>query len=251
MSLISTLTLLFVVALDLAAQHDRFGTPACSGSGQEFADRSFFVICHSSDRRVPLWVGYELTPDQLERTATRPAHFRHDPDLSGPSAYDSDYRNSGYSRGHMAPAADFAFSQASIRATFLLSNAVPQHQAVNQGRWAQVETAVRRIAAASDVTYVFTGPIFESAETERIGDGHVSVPTHTFKVILVLHGTSKTMYAAIVPNAVAVREPLNQFAVTVEEVERRTGFDFFSALEDSEERDLEGTLQLFPVRSSH
>ena len=246
MSLINTVTLLLVVALDLAAQHDRFGLPACLGAAREFADRSFFVICHSSDQKVPVWVGYELMPDQLERAATRPAHFRHDPDLSGPSAYDSDYKNSGYSRGHMAPAADFAWSEASIRATFLLSNAVPQRQAVNQGRWAQLETAVRRIVAASDVTYVFTGPIFESAEIETIGAGQVSVPTHTFKVILVLNGARKTMYAAIIPNAEAVREPLNRFAVSVEEVERRTGFDFFSALEDSEERELEVTVQVFP-----
>jgi DNA/RNA non-specific endonuclease len=149
MSLLNTFTLLLVVALDLFAQHDRFGIPACSGTTQEFADRSFFVICHSSSQKVPLWVGYELTPEQLKSAATRPAHFRHDPDLSSPGAYDSDYKNSGYSRGHMAPAADFAFSQASIRSTFLLSNAVPQRQAVNQGRWAQLETAVRRIAAAS------------------------------------------------------------------------------------------------------
>jgi endonuclease G, mitochondrial len=250
MSLFNTVTLLLAVALDLVAQHDRFGTPACSGLDEEFAARSFFIICHSSDRKVPLWVGYELMPEHLERTATRPAHFRHDPDLSGTSAHDSYYRNSGYSRGHMAPVADFAWSQASIRATFLLSNAVPQRQAVNQGRWAQLEKAVRRIAAVSDATYVFTGPIFESAEIERIGTGQVSVPTHMFKVILALQGTRKTMYAAIVPNADVVREPLNQFAVTVEEVERRTGFDFFSALEDPEEQDLEGRLQLFPVRSS-
>ena len=251
MSLFNTVTLLLIVAVDLDAQHDRFGTPACSGPDAEFAARSFFIICHSSDRMIPLWVGYELMPEHLDRTATRPAHFRHDPDLSGPSAYDSDYRNSGYSRGHMAPAADFAWSQASIRATFLLSNAVPQRQAVNQGRWAQVEATVRRIVAASDMTYVFTGPIFESAEIERIGASQVFVPTHTFKVILALEGTSKTMYAAIVPNADVVREPLNQFAVTVDEVERRTGFDFFSVVEDSEERDLESTMHLFPVRSSH
>ena len=71
------------------------------------------------------------------------------------------------------------------------------------------------------MTYVFTGPIFESPEIEKIGAGQVSVPTHTFKVILVLQGTRKTIYAAIVPNAEAVREPLNQFAVTVAEVASR------------------------------
>ena len=126
-----------------------------------------------------------------------PTHFRQDPDLSGSNAYDSDSKRSGYSHGHLAPAADFAWSQASIRATFVLSNAVPQRQAVGQGRGAQLETAGRQIVAASDVTYGFTGPIFESTEIERIDPGQVSVPTHMFEVILILQGTRKIMTACL------------------------------------------------------
>ena len=50
------------------------------------------------------------------------------------------------------------------------------------------------------------------------------------------------MYAAIVPNSGHVRQPLRELAVTVNEVERRTGLDFFSAMEDPEEDHLESTL---------
>ena len=141
----------------------------------------------------------------------------------------------------MVPAEDLAWSDAAIRSTFLLSNAVPQRQTVNGGKWRQLEAAVREIAAASDAVYIFSGPIFGGSELESIGAGEVAVPTHTFKVVLAVAGGRKTMCAAILPNGSTGRRPLNDFITTVEEVERRTGLDFFSALEDGEERRLEAT----------
>jgi endonuclease G len=159
-----------------------FGSPACSGPDREAADRRYFFVCHSRSGKVPLWVGYVLTPAQLDGSAPRPSRFRQDRELSVAGATDRDYRHSGFSRGHLAPAADFAFSDDAIRATFLLSNAVPQTQRVNAGRWAQVEAAVRRIARQADRVYVFTGVLLEG-EARAIGPGRVAVPSHTFKVI--------------------------------------------------------------------
>src|SRR5262245_3103543 len=103
----------------------------------------------------------------------RSRHFRRDQELSGGSASDSDYRGSGYSRGHLVPAADAAWSEEAMRATFLLSNAVPQFQRMNAGLWRQVEARVRRLAAESDAVYVFTGPLFER-KLERVGAGKVA-----------------------------------------------------------------------------
>ena len=220
-------------------------TPDCAGPGREFADREFFALCHSSSHKAALWVAYELKPEHLERIAARPTRFRADRELSGPVAADADYKGSGYTRGHLAPAADFAWSQAALRTTFLLSNAVPQHASVNSGRWAQLEAAVRRLAARCDVLHVFTGPLF-SREPERIGSGGVAVPTHTFKVVLAVRGSRRAMHAAIVPNRI-VNEPLDSFATTVDEVERRTGLDFFSSLDDREESELEATVRQLPA----
>lgn len=61
------------------------------------------------------------------------------------------------------------------------------------------------------------------------------------------------MYAAIVPNAAGVTGALDTFATTVDEVERRAGFDFFSGLDDAEESELEARLQHLPdmARNSH
>ena len=246
MTLVRSAALLLSLVPLLPAQPSRFGTPACSGPGREFADRVYFILCHDSSRKVALWVGYQLTPDQLHRTADRPSQFRTDLNLAGPHSTNADYRNSGLSRGHLAPAADFAWSPEAIRATFLLSNAIPQYQRVNAGTWAQLEAAVRDLASRSDSVYVFTGVLFDSAQPRLIGPGRVAVPSQTFKVILAVQGSRKTMYAAIVPNAADGTAPLSQLTTTVAEVELRTGLDFCAALEEEEERRLESIRVAFP-----
>ncbi len=113
-----------------------------------------------------------------------------------------------------------------MNSTFLLSNAIPQQQSVNAGKWQQLEAAVRSVARFSDAVYVLSGPIFDAAEVARIGLGEIAVPTHTFKVVLAVTGERKTMYAAIMPNGDTGGEPLTSFLTTVAEVERRTGLDF-------------------------
>jgi endonuclease G len=245
----SALLLLAAASAAAFAQYDRFGAPPCPVADHEIADRTYFVLCYSAARKVPLWVGYELSADKLTRVASRPSHFRRDRGLTLPGAVDADYRNSGFSRGHMAPAADFAWSSDAMAATYLLSNVVPQRQRVNAGPWAAVEAAVRRIAAASDEVYVFTGPIFDAHNTETI-DAGVAVPTHTYKVVLAIRAGRRSMFAAIVPNIDAAAVPAARFVTSVAEVEHRTGLDFFASLEDAEERELEAAATPGPSSAS-
>ena len=218
--IVNKFALIFATLTRLLAQ-------PCSGNGQELADRVYFVVCYDATLKVPVWTAHQIGREQLHGGSARPHVFQHDIALSGPHARNSDYRHSGYSRGHMVPAEDMAWSDAAIQSTFLLSNAVPQRQSVNAGMWRRLETAVREIAAAADVAYVFTGPIFGN-QIERIGVGAVAVPTHTFKIVLAVTGERKTFYAAIVPNGSTGNKPLSEFTATVEEVECRTGLEFFT-----------------------
>ena len=229
-----------LLAPALLAQPARFGAPACQGPDRELADRAFFLLCHDSARKVPSWTAHELAPHRLPAATSHSRYFRQDSALAGSIARNADYRGSGYSRGHMVPAEDLAWSDEAVRSTYVLSNAVPQVSSVNAGVWRELETAIREIAARSDAVYVFTGPVFAASDPESIGAGQVAVPTHTFKAVLALEDGRKTMYAAIVPNTMLARgRTLAEFATTVEEVQRRTGLDFFSALDDDEERRLE------------
>jgi endonuclease G len=226
-----------LLALTPASAQAPFGSPACPG---EPADRVFFFTCHSPAHKVPFWVAHTLTPGQLGGAASRPSGFRPDRGLASPSASDRDYRSSGFHRGHLAPAADFSSPDA-VSATFLLSNAVPQAPSVNTGPWRRLENAIRRAARTADRVHVFTGALFEG-EPKTIGPGQVAVPSHTYKVILLIQGDSAAMFAAIVPNQENLRGPLEQFVATVDQVEQRTGLDFFTELEDTLENRLEACI---------
>ncbi len=232
--------LALAVTATLAAQPGRFALPACQGPQHELADRAYFLLCHDGERKVPTWVGYETKPraSAAERSP-RPSRFHADSGLQHPGAQDADYRHSGYARGHLAPAADFAWSGDALRATYMLSNVVPQLQCVNAGAWAFVERTVRALAATSDSVYIFSGPLFQHPTPEVIGEGRIAVPSHFYKVALAVHGGQKLMLAAIVPNYQLPRHAFATVFTTVDEVERSTGLDFFAALEDKEENALE------------
>lgn len=221
--------------------------PPCAAPQLEPIHYAHFAICHDSTHKVPTWVAYSLDPAQLQpatQTSLGRPRFRRDPNLALPAATDADYRNSNYTRGHMAPAADFAFSTEAHRSTFVVSNAAPQHPTLNLGRWAQLESAIRQFAAQSgSPVMVITGPIFDpSAETRSIGSNQVAVPTHFFKVVLGCYNHHRVAFAFVLPNTSESRAPLHTYTTTVHDVELRTGLDFFAFLPDSGENELEHTL---------
>ena len=90
-----------------------------------------------------------------------------------------DYKGSGYSRGHMAPAGDMSTPDAMAQ-SFSLANMVPQDQTHNGGAWSQIEQDTRKyVMRASGDVYVFTGPVYAD-KPRTIGSG-VAVPAYIYK----------------------------------------------------------------------
>ena len=204
---------------------------------------SFYALCYSEPHEQASWVAYDLSRTEATRKASdRTDDFRQDPAVSTGSASLSDYRGSGYDRGHLAPAGDMTFSGRAMSESFYLSNMSPQEPSFNRGIWRSLESLVRGWAIENGHLYVVTGGIFQTVKG-KIGSNRVSVPGHYYKVILVNQPLVQKAVAFILPNQKG-SGPLSRYVTTIDEVERRTGIDFFTALTDSVEEGLESAVDL-------
>lgn len=208
----------------------------------EIVRHTGYVVSHNSKLKVPNWVGYELTEREVNGTNPRDDDFQPDPDVKGHKAQLADYKGSGYDRGHMAPAADMKWSKKVMRESFYLSNMCPQDPSLNRGDWNDLEEKVRKWARRDSAIVVVCGPIL-SKRPETIGRGKVAVPKAFFKVILSPYSQSPSAIGFVMPNT-SGNNPLRSYAMTVDEVERLTSFDFFSALPDSLEDAVEAKCDL-------
>ncbi len=195
-------------------------------------DLSFNERCH-----IPNWVSWELTDDETSGDVGRTNKFYNDPDIDGcPDSWDYSY--SGYDRGHMAPAGDMKWSEKAMQETFFLSNICPQAKQLNTGSWKNLEEKCRQWAQIDGRIYIVCGPIIDDKPIETIGDSHVWVPSRFFKVIIAPYSNPARGIGFIMPNG-KVEGGMQTCAVSIDEVERITGHDFFSSLPDDVEADLE------------
>ncbi|MDD3155614.1 MAG: DNA/RNA non-specific endonuclease [Victivallaceae bacterium] len=213
------------------------------GKADTIIDREGYALGYIELHEQPAWVIYKLTAAEVRtKIAKRADNFKPDPEIPTGSATLADYRKSGYDRGHLALAADMAWSAKAMSDSFYLSNMSPQVPAFNRGIWAKLEAQVRVFAVAEKEIYVVTGAILPKEPTITIGANRVTVPTHYYKVIYDLTPPQK-MIAFILPNA-GSNQPLQSFAVTVDAVEKATGLDFFSLVPKEKQEKLESTITI-------
>lgn len=186
---------------------------------------------------VPNWVAWELTAEETLGKEPRHNKFFADDDVAG-SAEPYDYSYSGYDRGHMAPAADMKWDKKAIRESHFMTNIAPQVKALNSGSWKRLEDKCRTWARADSCIYIVCGPIVTDKAVDYIGDSRVYVPQRYFKVILSLYGDKPRGIGFIMPNG-KVPGGMQAAAVTIDQVEKATGYDFFEALPDEIENDVE------------
>ena len=215
-----------------------YGVP---GPADCIVNREGYALGYSEEHEQARWVIYRMTYEEATTKATsRNDNFREDPEISSGSATLADYRSSGYDRGHMAPAADMAFSVKTMDESFYLSNMCPQSPECNRGPWKDLEAKVRDFAIKEKDVYIVTGPILTDTNMKTIGTNKVTVPKRFYKVIWDRTPPQK-MIAFILPNSGSTKN-LQDFAVTVDEVELETGLDFFSELPKEQQETLESTL---------
>lgn len=189
--------------------------------------------------RLSRWVAYPLNKG-LVGNGSRTDQWSLDPKLpSERQAILYKGFSDGYQRGHQIPSAD-RLSYAANVTTFYFTNMTPQRSALNERAWAALEGYVRTWSAQFDTLYVVTGAdISTSKEVAYDNMGNeVTVPVGYFKALLgykkggTLGITGSTGgYTSIAfyfkHQAYSNNEVMSTQAMTVDELEQKTGYDFF------------------------
>ena len=196
-----------------------------------------YSFVYSEEHEQAKWIAYELTKEETTSLFERTDKFLVDPMVSTGTAENSDYLKSGYDKGHLAPAADMGWSAITMKESFYLSNMSPQLPGFNRGVWKRLEEMMRSWAIGNSAIYIVTGPVLASG-LPTIGGNRVSIPNYYYKVILDYTQPEIKAMGFILPNA-SSSSALSSFAVSIDEVEKATGLDFFPALPDDQETTLE------------
>lgn len=187
--------------------------------------RKAYIVRHYDACKTPLLVTQLLVPGDIGGVEPR-VSFHPDLDLQKSArALPSDYRNSGYDMGHLAPAADFKTDKEEMFESFKLSNASPQAPRMNRGVWRLIEMRVRALTVKNGELYVYTGVIY-SDTPKKIGN-NVCVGDYYYKIVI--DKKANTTLAFLVKNTEQnlVNNP-DSYVTTIENIEKLSGINFMT-----------------------
>lgn len=202
------------------------------------------------------WTCYQMHAGNMLDKTTRKDDFKEDPDLpENTRSTLADYSGSNYSRGHLCPSADRLCSSDQNKQTFFLSNMQPQIQYHNGGQWNQLEDDIRSWAEMSDcdTLYVVKAATIENVTLNgqsqagifsNLCNGRLIVPKYFYMAVLAYDKAQNKYYAMGIWTYHCSSSQDKQSAeyITIDELERRTGIDFFCNLPDALEAETEATL---------
>lgn len=222
---------LFLVSFSTAQSLNHPEIPRLS-TGQHVIYHTAYSFSYNEEHEQSAWVAYELTREETVKVVERSNQFKPDPKVITQTANDADYANSGYDKGHLAPAADMGWSSTAMAESFYYSNMSPQVPGFNRGIWKKLEELVRDWAIENNSLLIVTGPVLTKG-LKTIGPNHVSVPELFYKVILDNHEPEIKGIAFLIPND-SQSASLQSFAVSIDSVESVTGIDFFPEFPNEE-----------------
>ena len=223
-----------------------YGCPSGSPPTNDIITRDIYILSSNDSTKFADWVAYRVTKDTIGQTQKRtwkPDPWLADDETLEPEDYDGAFAALKTDRGHQAPLASFTATP-NWKATNYLSNITPQKSELNQGPWKKLEDAVRVLAKKPDtsVVYVMTGPLYER-EMPALPNADEShkVPSGYWKII----STEKNgiiKFAAFLFDQETERRAKfceQRFISNVRMIESKTGLNFFQALPEKEQEELE------------
>lgn len=230
-----------------ASIHLAMGIPTDDSPDDEYLMRKpQYALSYNSKRNGANWVSWELNEGWFGSAPRLKGKFLEDRELPAEFKRVShdDYTNSGYDRGHMVRSEERTRSPEDNRTTFFMTNILPQYHDLNAGPWLRLEEHCQKLATREGrELFVMAGGVFPPGKrvTETIGKD-VAVPKHFFKIVVVLQPgqtaadvqKSTQVIAVIMPNQTGISDDgWEKYRVSVDEIEKRTGYEFLSAVSPS------------------
>lgn len=180
---------------------------------------SYFSIKY----REPLYVKYDIFKGggECDRDSL---NFNFKNDTKIPMATASDYSKSGYDKGHLANAEDFAYDCYKDEITFRYYNCLPQTPNLNRGVWKVWETKIREISQ-TDSLLIICGGIF-SDSSKKIGKTYV--PDKCWKIVY-SYTQEKTLYILLFTNT----NSATYQDITLEYLNKITGYNLLLPCEET------------------
>lgn len=214
------------------------------------AEHSALVIGFNESYRLAEWTFHQLLPDVIDGGITRSNDFRPDPKLENKTAIEADYfikkdkgdgkfnyDGFGFDRGHLAPSADFRWSEQGLSQSYYYSNMTPQRPGFNRESWADIENTLRSIVENNPQRYfVLTGPVLhDSLPVIERSVNQIPIPALHYKIIVDLESDNPKGMAFLMPNK-KCEKPVYEYVVSIDSVEVLTGLNFFPNLDAKTER---------------
>ena len=202
-----------------------------------------YILSYSDTKGGPNWVAWHLQQSDLGAADRKKSSFHPDADL--PAGFKrvtpSDYTNSGFDRGHMCNSADRSNTQAANQVTFAMTNMLPQTPDLNRQVWVKLENYCRTLAGQGSEMYIYAGG---RGEEKTIGKANkVTVPTHTWKIVVVLPqgrndlqriDENTRVIAVDMPNIQGIgADRWQKYITTVRDIEGKTNYNFLSTVAQS------------------
>ncbi|WP_350293030.1 DNA/RNA non-specific endonuclease [uncultured Croceitalea sp.] len=185
----------------------------------------YYTLSYNEPFEQAEWVMYELKKSHLTYDDRKRPYFIEDPKVKSKSADWRNYKRSGYDRGHLCPAGDRRFSEYAYNETFYTSNITPQRKDFNAGVWNRLEQQIRQWCKKYGDLYVITGGVLED-DLEEIGEEDVDVPNSFYKIVFRKENNKIKALAFLFPHKESTK-PLTNFLVSINDLEEKTGIDFF------------------------
>jgi endonuclease G len=219
---------------------ESYGLPSAN-----YLEHTAYFFEYNEAHEQSSWVAHMITPEVEELGSARTNDFRVDPIVATGTADQDDYFNYyperkedeqyegfGYDRGHLAPSADFRWYSRAVSESYFYSNMSPQDPDLNRKKWSELENMLRNYVIRNNVPLaIITAPILtDDLPKIKQSPNGVSIPEFYLKIAY--DNTNQRIIGFLMANKELSR-PVDTYTITVDELEKMTGYDYFPKINQS------------------